>query len=143
MSKKTDIQAELTRLGIEFDPAASTQVLESLLPAGDPIRNDPEDEENDDFIVVQDAELFRPKELPLLITIPGGAKNPEQQKYLNVLNVAAYANQNWKKVKDTEIKRLKEIGTNPEMYYVYSGESREANGRIEFGNSEMLSKKPV
>lgn len=106
----------------------------------------------DDFqIVVKDAEEFRPKELPLLITPPEGKDwlNPEQAAYAKVLNAAAYANHGWKKnqvdsesgkempnsaPKDVELKRLAEIGTNPSKYYDYTGEPRGEKSNVEYKN---------
>lgn len=127
MSKKEDLKAELTKLGIAFDDAAKNADLEALLPAGDAVLNEPEDALD---IEVDDPQDVRPQELPLLIKPANGGSwaNNEQSEYAKILNAAAYANPtNWAVVKDVEIARLKEIGTNPDAYYKYTGTQRGQN----------------
>ncbi|MDE2103083.1 MAG: hypothetical protein KGL39_37910 [Patescibacteria group bacterium] len=145
MAKKDDVKAELTKLGIQFDDSMSLKDLTALLPVGNTVASEPDDESNvsPDEIQVGDPQLLRPIELPLVITPPanwgGQWKNKEQGQYASTLNVAAYAFPgNWKRVKDVEIARLKEIGENPEKYYEYTGTSRTPeNGQVSYKNKLM------
>lgn len=79
------------------------------------------DSHND--ITVNDPQLLRPVELPLVITPTSGAwANDEQTEYAKILNAAAYANpERWALDRDVEVARLKEIGANPSAYYKYTG----------------------
>lgn len=87
---------------------------------------------------VTDPLVARPVELPLVVKPAKGSdwKNAEQAEYAKILNAAAYAHPDkWTKnqedtngkeipnssIKDIELKRLVEIGTNPARYYVYTG----------------------
>lgn len=157
MAKKDDLKAELTKLGIAFDENATNKELEALLPAGDPILNEPEDlteahtvdtglpsakqtapvAESDDDIEVGDPQLLRPSELPLVIKPAQGGewKNEEQAMYAATLNAAAYSfPDRWNEVKDVEIARLKEIGTNPDRFYFYTGTQKGASGTVSYKN---------
>ena len=111
MAKKDDLKAELTKLGIAFDENATNKELEALLPAGDPILEQPEDlteahavdgglpsakpkapkADSHDEIEVGDPQLLRPTELPLVIKPANGGewKNEEQALYAATLNAAA------------------------------------------------------
>lgn len=134
MAKKDDLKAELTKLNISFDPTATNAELEALLPAGNPVLQEPEDPipapvatpETDltvDSLVINDPQVLLPKELPLVITPPAGKDwtNPEQAAYAKILNAAAYANANWPIMKNVEVARLIEIGKDPSKYYLYTG----------------------
>lgn len=157
MAKKNDLKAELTKLGIAFDEGATNKELEALLPAGDPILNEPEDlneahvvdgglpsakpaapaTDSDDEIEVGDPQLLRPSELPLVIKPANGGewKNEEQALYAATLNASAYSfPERWKEVKDIEIARLKEIGTNPDRYYHYTGTQKGATSTVSYKN---------
>lgn len=48
MTKKDDLKAELTKLGISFDEGASAKELEALLPADDAVLAEPEDASTED-----------------------------------------------------------------------------------------------
>lgn len=81
--------------------------------------------ETTDEFDVKDPEVFRPIELPLVITPKKGQdwKNPEQAAYAKTLNAYAYKNPTkWATRKEVELKRLAEIGNNPSKYQVYAGE---------------------
>lgn len=126
MSKKEDLKTELTKLNIPFDPSATNTELEALLPADNAVLKEPEDVISASNLIVGDPQVLRPTELPLVIKPPVGQDwlNTEQAEYAKILNAAAYANKNWAKVKDVEIARLVEIGTDPEKYYVYTGTAK-------------------
>lgn len=90
-----------------------------------------------DDIEVGDPQLLRPAELPLVIKPANGGtwKNDEQAQYAATLNAAAYAfPQRWAEVKDVEIARLKEIGTNPDRFYFYTGTQKGALGSVSYKN---------
>lgn len=133
MSKKDDLQAELTKLDIAFDPSATNAELEALLPADDAVLKEPEDELQ---IEVGDPQVLRPTELPLVVKPAAGQNwlNPEQAEYAKILNAAAYANTNWPKMKDAEIARLVEIGKDPEKFYVYTGTAKGEAPSITYKN---------
>lgn len=104
------------------------------LPSG--ISNAPAADSHDD-IEVGDPQLLRPAELPLVIKPANGGdwKNDEQAAYAATLNAAAYSfPQRWAEVKDVEIARLKEIGTNPDRYYFYTGTQKGATGVVSYKN---------
>lgn len=93
-----------------------------------------------DSLQVEDPEIYRPKQLPLVIKPAEGQSwaNPEQEAYAKILNAAAYSNPLWStnqttfdgveipnsSIKAVEIARLVEIGKNPSAYYKYTGEIR-------------------
>lgn len=90
-----------------------------------------------DEIEVGDPQLLRPADLPLVIKPAGGGswKNDEQAAYAATLNAAAYSfPQRWAEVKDVEVARLKEIGTNPDRYYFYTGTQKGATGVVSYKN---------
>lgn len=153
MSVKTDIQAELTKLGIAFDEDATTAELRALLPKGDVVANEPDDETNADGFVVNDPLVYKPQDLPLVVTLPAGKEwaNPEQAEYAKILNAAAYCfPDNWNKLqtdpqtgadipnsapKHVELKRLAEIGKNPSKFYVYTGTDPLSQGVLKIKNT--------
>lgn len=143
MAKKDDLKAELTRLGITFDDTMTNVQLEALLPADNVVSKEPEDapvapEVPANGIVVSDPQVLRPVELPLVIKpIEGQSwKNTEQEAYAKVLNAAAYARPaQWAIVKDAEIARLVEIGTNPDKYYTYTGTMKGDAGNFTIKNN--------
>lgn len=139
MSKKADLQAELTKRSIAFEPTATNAELEALLPPDAAILKEPEDVISLDNLQVGDPQVFKPAELPLVIKPPAGQEwlNPQQAQYAKVLNAAAYANKNWEKVKDTELARLVEIGTSPDRYYDFTGEPREGNSNISYDEKKL------
>lgn len=141
MSKKLDLQTELTKLGIEFDPTATNAELEALLPSDNAVLKEPEDVISADTLVIQDPQLYKPTELPLVIKPPVGQDwlNPEQAQYAKTLNAAAYANKNWKSVKNTEIARLVEIGKDPEKFYLYTGIAKDENATLTITNKLLDS----
>ena len=140
MSKKEDIKAELTKLGIAFDETATTAELESLLPADDAVLKEPEDVISVGNLQIGDPTALRPTELPLVVKPPVGMDwlNDEQVRYAQTLNAAAYSNKMWavpqkdsngkdipnSSIRDVELARLVEIGTNPDRYYFYTGEAK-------------------
>lgn len=136
MSKKNDLQTELTKLNIAFDPSATNAELEALIPADSAVLKEPEDVINTSNLVVGDPQILRPTELPLVIKPPVGQDwlNPEQAEYAKILNAAAYANKNWPKVKDVEIARLVEIGTDPEKFYGYTGTAKDEVPSLTYKN---------
>lgn len=150
MAKKDDLKTELTKLGIAFDDSMTNAELEALVPAGDPVLSEPEDvpapiriaqaqttpgglpsavskapaAESHVSVEVGDPQLLRPVELPLVIKPANGGSwaNDEQARYAATLNAAAYSNPVlWAQVKDAEVARLVEIGTNPAKFYQYTG----------------------
>jgi len=72
---------------------------------------------------VADPEVFKPKELPLVIKPKSGKwKNDAQAEYAKTLNGYAYKNQEkWKIKKDVLLARLKELGDNPDKLSYYRG----------------------
>lgn len=75
-----------------------------------------------DDIEVQDAEIFRPKALPFLITSKEGWKNEAQTEYAGYLNAYAYSNpEKFKLKKATLLARLVEIGNDPSAIVKYRG----------------------
>lgn len=90
-----------------------------------------------DDIEVGDPQLLRPADLPLVVKPANGGtwKNDEQAAYATTLNAAAYSfPQRWAEVKDVEIARLKEIGTNPDRFYFYTGTQKGATGVVSYKN---------
>lgn len=90
-----------------------------------------------DDIEVGDPQVLRPSELPLVIKPANGGdwKNDEQAAYAATLNAAAYSfPKRWVEVKDVEIARLKEIGTNPDAYYKYTGTQKGETGIVSYKN---------
>lgn len=98
--------------------------------------------------VVQDPEVAKPRELPLLIKLPEGKEwaNKEQEEYAKILNAAGYCNptswnrlqrdQNDQEIPDSapkhiELRRLAEIGQNPSLYYKFTGLPRDPDQRFE------------
>lgn len=100
-------------------------------------------------IVVEDTEIYRPKELPLVIKPKDGKwKNEEQEEYSRTLNAYAYKNPDkWNNnrlsaegieipnssKKAVLIKRLAEIGENPMALYKYKDKSK----KLKFNNKLM------
>ena len=71
--------------------------------------------EASDFIV-EDPQILRPKELPLVIKPAKGTDwvNPQQAAFAATLNGYAYKNpEKWAVKKTTLLAQLKELGTNP------------------------------
>lgn len=103
-----------------------------------------------DNLVIGDPQAFKPTELPLVIKPPEGQDwlNDEQAKYAKVLNAAAYSNHAWtipqkndkgedipnSSIRDVELGRLVEIGKNPSKYYLYTGETKDENGKFSIKN---------
>lgn len=85
-----------------------------------------------DGITVGNPEALRPKELPLVITPDNGSwKNDAQAEYAAYLNAYAYKNaKKWEKKKAALLKRLVEIGNDPEAIVKYRGNV----GRVTFKN---------
>lgn len=66
-----------------------------------------------DEIIVKDPEVLRPKELPLVITLPESASEA-QVEFAKVLNAYAYKNPSkWAIKKDALIAKLKELKNAP------------------------------
>ena len=90
-------------------------------------------------IVVEDPQILRPKELPLVIKPKDGKwKNKEQEEYARTLNAYAYKNpEKWNEnrlnadgieipnsaKKIVLVKRLAQIGNNPQMLYKFKDRS--------------------
>lgn len=147
MAKVEDIKAELKTLGVEFDPKATKEALEALLeshknPAGAGVAAQPAAapapkpaEEHSDEIIVGDPLSLKPVDLPLVVKpagkIPenhpfGGWKNAEQSKFAQTLNAHAYQfPDSWQTKKDKLVGQLSEIGKNPDLFYLLSGETRD------------------
>ena len=106
------------------------------------------DQELESGFVVQDPEVVKPKELPLLIKLPEGESwaNKEQEEYAKILNAAAYCHpETWNRLqrdangqeipnsapKHVELKRLADIGKNPELFYFHTGLPRDPDKRFE------------
>ncbi len=71
--------------------------------------------ESTDFIV-EDPQILRPKELPLVIKPAKGTDwaNPQQAAFAATLNGYAYKNpEKWASKKTALLAQLKELGTNP------------------------------
>lgn len=71
--------------------------------------------ESTDFIV-EDPQILRPKELPLIIKPAKGTDwaNPQQAAFAATLNGYAYKNpEKWASKKTALLAQLKELGTNP------------------------------
>lgn len=102
-------------------PAPPTPLLAEVIPELD--GEEETFEEDFDGITVKDPEILRPQELPLVITPPvSGWKNDAQARYAQTLNGYAYKNpRKWKKKKAALIKRLIEIGKDPEAITFYEG----------------------
>lgn len=63
--------------------------------------------ESSDEITVSDPMVLKPKELPLVVTLPSNASGA-QKEYARILNAYAYQNpEKWAEKKDILIKRLK------------------------------------
>lgn len=97
---KDEIKDKLTELGIEFNDDMKKDELEALLS----------EEESDDTrsngIEVSDPEVYRPKDLPLVVKLPKNASTA-QMAYAQILNSYAYQNpEKWREKKDVLIKRL-------------------------------------
>lgn len=121
MAKKDDIKAELTKLGIAFDEDAKVADLQALLPANDPVADEPEAapvaQSNDDFIKaklagavnlpsgtvdapsadshddieVGDPQLLRPTELPLVIKPAKGGEWKNEEQAMYASTLNAAA----------------------------------------------------
>jgi len=79
--------------------------------------------ESTDFIV-EDPQILRPKELPLVIKPAKGTEwaNPEQSAFAAVLNAYAYKNpEKWAVKKTALLAQLKELGTNPGLIQKLQG----------------------
>lgn len=90
---------------------------------------------SDDF-QVEDPQVLRPKELPLVVKPPKGKdwSNEAQAEYARVLNGYAYSNTDkWNAKKSILLARLKEIGESPEAITKYRGN----DARVAFKN-ELL-----
>jgi hypothetical protein len=88
--------------------------------------------ESDDFIV-EDPQILRPKELPLVIKPAKGTEwaNEAQAAFAATLNGYAYKNpEKWAKKKTVLLAQLKELGTNPEMIQRLQG----ADMNLKFSN---------
>jgi len=66
-------------------------------------------------VVVGDPEVFRPKELPLVVKPKSGKwKNEAQERYAAILNGYAYSNpEKWKAKKEKLLRNLELIGEDP------------------------------
>lgn len=131
-------EADDASIEVDTPVAQQNEVLKALhgtnLPSAQP--SAPAADSHDD-IEVGDPQLLRPSELPLVIKPANGGewKNDEQAQYAATLNAAAYAfPQRWAEVKDVEIARLKEIGANPERFYIYTGTQKGATGTVSYKN---------
>jgi len=82
-------------------------------------------EETSDDFQVDDPQVLRPKDLPLVVKPAKGKewKNEAQAEYARILNGYAYSNSDkWSKKKESLLKRLKEIGDTPEAISKYRGQ---------------------
>lgn len=73
---------------------------------------------------VGDPVLLRPVSLPLVVKPAKGTdwKNDEQRQYAGYLNGYAYKNpKKWAKKRAVLLKRLVEIGNDPDALYIYTG----------------------
>lgn len=71
-------------------------------------------------LVVNDPQVLRPKELPLVVT--GNWKNDAQARFAATLNGYAYKNpEKWHTKKDVLIKQLEELGKNPGKIVLLEG----------------------
>jgi len=85
-----------------------------------------------DFIV-EDPQILRPKELPLVIKPAKGTEwaNPEQAAFAATLNGYAYKNpEKWAVKKTVLLAQLKELGTNPGLL----GKLQGAGINVKFSN---------
>lgn len=84
---------------------------------------------------VQDPEVLRPKELPLVITPDKGSwANEAQAEYAQVLNGYAYKNPTkWAKKKDVLLVNLEKLETDP-AYISFLRGNIEEDRKTEYGN---------
>lgn len=130
---KPKIIAKLNDLGIKHDASLSAKELEALLPKA------PEDELEID---VEDPEILRPRELPLVVKPSNGKEwlNEAQAEYARTLNGYAYKNQKkWAKKKTTLLKQLQELGKDPSRLAFYKGVQEDEPGNLTFSN-KLISK---
>lgn len=85
-------------------------------------------------IIVEDPEILRPREFPLVVKPESGAwANKEQEKFARTLNGYAYKNpEKWKVKKDVLIKQLKDLEKNPENLLILEGGE---NPNLKFKNT--------
>lgn len=134
MTKKEELKVILDEKGISYDEKATIKELENLLPKEPESKPEPKKElaqpelasepkKDDDKFIVKDPQVLRPQELPLVIEPNDGKwKNKEQAEFATVLNAYAYKNsEKWKKKREVLLKRLAEIGKNPDAIIKYRG----------------------
>lgn len=87
----------------------------------------------DDGIIVEDPELLRPKELPLVIKPASGAwENEAQEQFAGILNGYAYRNPaKWAIKKEVLLSQLKQLGKNPELLQKFMGTNQD-RGKVTF-----------
>jgi hypothetical protein len=153
---KTQLTAALTAKGIAFDPSLSNKALEALLKTAptDPVQAQSQSEAKAEIasampppaapeaptdlsdIEVGDPQVLRPVELPLVIKPKSGAwDNDAQAKYARYLNAYAYKNpKKWEKKKQALLKRLVQIGTDPELLSQFRGENPTQASSVAYKN---------
>ncbi len=135
MSTKVEISDQLKAIGVEHDPKASKETLEALLEsqqkpgqaAAPEAEAKPAAAHESKKTVVKDPMILRPIDLPLVVAPGDGVEwNAEQIEFAKTLNGFAYSKpEQWAKKKDKLVAQLEEIGTNPDLFYLLSGTSRD------------------
>lgn len=140
MTKK-ELNDELDKLGVDHDANATNEVLEALLEshtptlppspadpvapgaAPAPVPATPASASSE--VEVTEPLILRPVDLPLVVKPGAGIVwNAEQQKFAKTLNGFAYSKPDlWKVRRDRLIAQLIQIGKEPALYYVLSGET--------------------
>jgi hypothetical protein len=93
-------------------------------------------EVSSDDIVVEEHEVPRAQELPLVITPKSGSwKNTAQAKYAAVLNAYYYSNpKKWAKKKASLLKNLAILGDDPSQFARITGEQEQMSNNLTFRN---------
>lgn len=121
---KTEVKKVLDDNNIKYADDSSVAQLRELLPPDTPPVEDSTvvDTSNDEF-TVEDPEILKPKELPLVIKPKDEDwKNEAQAKYARLLNGYAYSNpKKWKIKKAVLLARLSEIGKDEGAIVKYMG----------------------
>lgn len=122
MSKKAKEEKKAkTQLEVETEVKAAKEKVKAadqvLAPVAKPKKLDISD------IEVEDPQILRPKELPLVIKPKSGSwKNDQQAEYAGYLNAYAYSNpEKWATKKAHLLQKLAEIGENGNAINRYKG----------------------
>lgn len=100
MSIKEDLKKQLTELGIAFEDTTTVAELKVLLPDEEGTDEKADEKADEDGFIIKDPLVYKPVNLPLVITLPAGASKA-QIAFAKTLNAYAYQNpEKWNEKKD-------------------------------------------